>query len=117
MIEKWILVRMRENGVVQEHKVYSRPQAVNVLLKVKPVRRAGIFKIEPSDYGDELKVKKAVAVANGVTQLAFKLGVDRVNIYQWLKRATISANYRSEIEEYARQYDDLDMVEEDYEGS
>lgn len=101
MQEIWIRIFIRENGSIARTESFTREQVKEALLVPKRVRkpRTGAFAVTDEDKGDVLYLKHAVFSMGGVTRLAYKLGLDRGTVYQWLRNGKISDQYRDQVRE------------------
>lgn len=116
MRELWLRFKWRDDGIALEVNRFTREEAMGKL--VEPVKRRGQgrFKIYPEDLGVSLRIKQAVAAAGGPVALAFRLGVERTNLYQWLKRETIPKRYYDTIHDLSVDYQMMEQSEGEWEG-
>jgi hypothetical protein len=105
MRDYWVHLKVRNNGDIEECAYYSPAKAVEKLMGRKVfVQKDDFFKIFPHDKDDILAVKTSVEKLGGPAQLAYKLGVNRGTIYQWIYRKRISGNYRQTVYDLAGKY-------------
>lgn len=116
MRETWLRFKWRDNGIALEVDRFSRDGAIKVLLDPVKRRGQGRFKIYREDLGVKLRLKQAVAAAGGANALAFRLGVERTNLYQWLKRDSIPKRYYDTIRELSVEYQAMEQSEGEWEG-
>lgn len=103
MKELWICIKNDDDGTNQSVESMNREEAARRLLQ--PARISGkAFGITDDDSGDVLMIKRAIAQAGGVHQLAYFLSVTRAVIYQWVRRGNVPSWHRAAVLDMARNY-------------
>ena len=85
MPEFFLHIRTNDKGEQVGVKALTRSKMIDELLQPAGLRRVGYVPNPDEPEGVQL-VKHALDVIGGARQLAFKMNVSRVAIYNWVKR-------------------------------
>lgn len=113
MIEKFIHLKIRDDGRLEEVQVYTKHEVLSYILPAtRPRKRINAFLVEASDEGDVLILKQAVEAVGGPSRLSGLLGASVAAVYNWLRRETIPVRFRGKVAELAASDNVVQLITE-----
>jgi hypothetical protein len=102
MIEKYIRIRIRDDGRTESVEVFTPAEIMaRVFPATKPRTRLATWTVAQGDAEDVALLKRAVAAAGGPSRLSGMTGASLAAVYQWLRREAIPLRYRGQVIEIA----------------